>query len=241
MIGIGTIVNCATVIAGCVIGLFIKKGLSPRFEDIIMKALGLCVLFIGGAGVFCGMLTFENGTFGTKGTMLMIFSLVIGSIIGEALKIEDALERLGEGIKKRIRVGENNSRFVEGFVTYTLLICVGAMAIVGSLNDGILHDPSLLYTKAALDFVSGIIFASTLGIGTLFAVIPMAIYQGAITFAAGLIEPYMTDAMISDMGYIGSTLIFAIGINLAFGKKFKTGNMLPAILIPVIYNLIFVK
>ena len=241
MTGIGTIVNSVAVIIGCIIGLVIKKGFSPRFEDIIMKGVGLSVVFIGLSGALAGIMTFDNGKFGTTGTMLMIFSLVIGSIIGEALRIEDRLENLGEGIKKRVKVSGDNSRFVEGFVTYTLLICVGAMAIVGSLNDGLLNDPTMLYTKAALDFVSGIVFASTLGVGTLFAVIPMAIYQGLITFCADFIKPYLTDALISDMGYVGSILIFAIGINLAFGKKFKTGNMLPSILIPIIYNLIFVK
>ena len=241
MIGIGTIVNCIGVIVGCIIGIFIKKGLSQRFEDIIMKAVGLSTLFIGASGALTGLLSVSENGLATKGSMLMIFSLVIGSLIGEALKIEDRLESLGEGLKKLVRVKDNNSRFVEGFVTYTLVICVGAMAIVGSLNDGLLSDPSILYTKSALDFISGIVFASSLGIGTVFAAIPMGLYQGAITFAARFIEEYLTDAMIADMGYVGNILIFAIGVNLAFGKKFKTGNMLPAIIIPIIYNLIFVK
>ena len=242
MIGLGTIVNCIAVIIGCTVGLFIKKGLAPRFEDLIKKVLGLSTMYIGVSGTLVGLLTInENGKLETQGTMLMIFSLVIGAIVGEALGIEDRLDSLGEKLKKCVKVNDNNSKFVEGFVTNTLVICVGAMAIVGSLNDGISGDASTLYAKSILDCVIGVIFASTLGIGAIFAVIPMAIYQGGITLCARLIEPYLTDVMIADMSYIGSILIFCIGINLAFGKKFKTGNMLPAIIVPIVYNLLFVK
>lgn len=242
MIGLGTIVNCVAVIIGCTVGLFIKKGIAPRFEDIIKKVLGLSTMYIGVSGTLVGLLKInENGKLETQGTMLMIFSLVIGAIVGEALRIEDRLDSLGEKLKKCVKVNDNNSKFVEGFVTNTLVICVGAMAIVGSLNDGISGDASTLYAKSILDCVIGVIFASTLGIGAIFAVIPMAIYQGGITLCARLIEPYLTDAMIADMSYIGSILIFCIGINLAFGKKFKTGNMLPAIIVPIVYNLLFVK
>ncbi len=238
MAGLGTIVNCIAVIVGCTVGLLIKKGISKSFEDSIVKAQGLAVLFIGASGALCGLLKFENGAFSTKGTMLMIFSLVIGTLIGELLNIEDFLERVGDKIKKSVKSG-TNSRFVEGFVTNTLVICVGAMAIVGSLNDGLYNDPATLYVKAVLDGVIGIVFASTFGIGALFAVFPMAIYQGGITLCAHFIKPYLTDAMIGDMSYIGSILIFTIGVNLTFGKKFKSGNMLPAIIVPIVYNLIF--
>ncbi len=240
MIGLGTIVNCAAVAIGCLIGLVIKKGLSARFEDILMKALGLSTMFIGAAGTLGGIISVENGKFdmSLSSIMLMIISLVIGSVVGEAVRIEDRLDTLGEKIKKRVKGGENNSRFVEGFVTNTVLICVGAMAIVGSLNDGLTGDASTLYVKSTLDFVSAIVLTSTLGIGTIFAVLPMGIYQGAITVVARFIEPYLPEVLISDIDYIGSVLIFAIGINLAFGKKFKTGNMLPAILVPVVWRLL---
>ena len=238
MIGLGTIVNSIAVIVGCIVGLFIKKGISPRFEDIIMKALGTSVIFIGVSGALCGLLTFDNGKLSTKGTMLMIASLVIGSIIGEALRIEDRLNSIGEKLQKKVKVGDN-SHFVEAFVTYTLIICVGAMAIVGAINDGLLGDYSTLFAKSILDAITGMVFASTLGIGALFAVIPMAIYQGSITLFAGFVEPYLTDTLVSDMSYVGSILIFTVGINLAFKNKFKTGNMLPAILVPVVYNLLF--
>lgn len=243
MIGLGTIVNCVAVAIGCLIGFVIKKGLSERFEYILMKALGLSTMFIGAAGTLSGIISVEDGKFNMSlsSIMLMIISLVIGSVVGEALRIEDCLDSLGEKIKKRVKGGENNARFVEGFVTNTVLICVGAMAIVGSLNDGLRGDASTLYVKSTLDFVSGIVLTSTLGIGTIFAVLPMGIYQGAITVVARFIEPYLPDVLISDIDYIGSVLIFAIGINLAFGKKFKTGNMLPAILVPVVWRLLLQK
>ena len=240
MIGLGTIVNCVAVAVGCLIGVAIKKGLSARFEDILMKALGLSTMFIGAAGTLSGIITVDDGRFdmSLSSIMLMIISLVVGSAIGEAVRIEDRLDTLGEKIKKCVKVGDGNSRFVEGFVTNTVLICVGAMAIVGSLNDGLTGDASTLYVKSTLDFVSGIVLASTLGIGTLFAIVPMGIYQGAITVVARFIEQYLPEVLISDIDYIGSVLIFCIGINLAFGKKFKTGNMLPAIFIPVVWRLL---
>ncbi len=240
MIGLGTVVNSISVIVGSIIGLLIKKGLSARFEDILMKALGLSTIFIGVTGALSGLMSVKNSSLDTEveSTLLMIFSLSIGALIGELARIEERLDKMGESLKKKIKFGTADSRFVEGFVTNTLVICVGAMAIVGSLNDGLKSDASLLYTKSALDFVSAIVFSSALGIGALFAVIPMIIYQGGITLAARFVAPYLTDALVSDLGYIGSVLIFAIGINLAFGKKFKTGNMLPAILIPVVYHLV---
>jgi uncharacterized membrane protein YqgA involved in biofilm formation len=235
MTGIGTIVNVIAILIGGVIGLFIKKGLAPRFEEILMKALGLSTLFIGVSGALTGLLTIENGVLSTKGTMLMIFSLVIGSFIGELIRIEDRLEALGERLKKLVRGSEGS--FVEAFVTNTVVVCVGAMAIMGSIQDALLGDPSTLYAKSILDGVICIVFTSTLGVGAVFAIIPMGLYQGGITLLAKFIEPYLVGNMVPDMSYIGSVLIAAIGVNLAFGKKFKVGNMLPAILVPIVYNL----
>ncbi len=237
MIGLGTIVNVIAVLLGGFIGLFIKKGLSMRLQDMIMKVLGLSTMFIGASGALAGLLSVKDGVISTKGTMLMIFSLVIGSILGEIIRIEDRLETLGEKLKKSVKAGENG-HFVEAFVTNTLVICVGAMAIMGSLQDGLSGDPTTLFAKSILDGVIAIVFTSTLGVGAMFAVIPLAIYQGGITILSRFIEPYLVGNMVPDMSYIGSVLIFAIGINLAFGKKFKVGNMLPSILIPIIYNLI---
>lgn len=237
MIGLGTIVNIVAVLMGGFVGLFVKKGLSPRIQDILMKALGLSTMFIGVSGALAGLLSVNDGTISTKGTMLMIFSLVIGSLVGELIRIEDRLDTLGEKLKSRVKAGQNG-HFVEAFVTNTLVICVGAMAIMGSLQDGLAGDPTTLFAKSILDGVIAIVFTSTLGVGAMFAVIPLAIYQGGITLLARFIEPFLVGNMVPDMSYIGSILIFAIGINLAFGKKFKVGNMLPAVVVPIIYNLI---
>lgn len=234
----GTIANVFAVIIGGIIGLLLNDKLEKRFEDSLMQALGLCVIFIGAGGAFTGMVKIINSKLSTTGTMLMIISLLLGTLIGEIVRIEDRLEGLGERLKKLVKAN-SNKQFVEGFLSNTLVICIGAMAVVGSLNDGLLGDPSMLYAKAVLDAIITMVFAATLGIGTLFAALPLGIYQGAITVLSRFIAPYLTDALISDLSFIGSILIFGVGINLAFGKKFKVGNMLPAILVPFFYHLLF--
>ena len=234
----GTIANVFAVIIGGIIGLLLNDKLEKRFEESLMQALGLCVLFIGAGGAFSGMLKIMNSELSTSGTMLMIVSLLLGTFLGEIARIEDRLEGLGERLKKLVKANGNN-QFVEGFLSNTLVICVGAMAVVGSLNDGLLGDPSMLYAKSVLDAIVTMVFAATLGIGTLFAALPLGIYQGAITILSRFIAPFLNDALISDLSFIGSILIFGVGINLAFGKKFKVGNMLPSILIPVFYHLFF--
>lgn len=234
----GTIANVIAVIIGGVIGLLLNDKLEKRFEDSLMQALGLCVIFIGAGGALTGMIKIIDSSLTTSGTMLMIVSLLLGTFLGELARIEDRLEGLGERLKKLVNA-TNNNRFVEGFLSNTLVICVGAMAVVGSLNDGLLGDPSMLYAKAVLDAIVTMVFAATLGIGALFAALPLGIYQGAITILSRFIAPYLNDALISDLSFIGAILIFGVGVNLAFGKKLKVGNMLPAILIPVLYHLFF--
>lgn len=234
----GTIANVFAVIIGGIIGLLLNDKLQKRFEDSLMQALGLCVIFIGAGGALTGMVKVINSELSTTGTMLMIISLLLGTLIGEIVRIENRLEGLGERLKKLVKAN-SNKQFVEGFLSNTLVICIGAMAVVGSLNDGLLGDPSMLYAKAVLDAIITMVFAATLGIGTLFAALPLGIYQGAITVLSRFIAPYLNDALISDLSFIGSILIFGVGINLAFGKKFKVGNMLPAILVPVFYHLLF--
>jgi len=166
----------------------------------------------------------------------MIISLILGTFIGELLKIEDRLESVGEKLKKAVKA-KNSGNFVEGFVTTTLIFCVGAMAIVGSLEDGLTGDFSMLAAKSVLDGIMAIIVASTMGIGVLFSAIPVFIYQGAITLLAEFISPVLSDQLVLNLSYIGSALIFGIGVNQVFGKKIKTGNMLPALLIPIVYEL----
>ena len=238
MPGIGTIVNVAAVLLGSIIGLVSGRAIPEKIRDSLMKALGVAVMFIGIGCTLAEMLTIgEDGKLGTQGIMLMIISLVIGTILGELLRIEDRLESLGDKIKS-LKVFRNAGTFTEGFVTSTLLISVGAMAIVGSIRDGINLDPTMLYSKSILDFVSTMVFASTLGVGVVFSAFPMGIYQGLITLLACLLgEHFMSDAMVSDLSLVGSVLIFCIGINMFFGKKVKVGNMLPALLVPIVYGI----
>ena len=239
MPGIGTIVNVAAVIIGSLIGLITGRAIPEKLRDSLMKALGVAVMFIGIGSTLAEMLTIgEGGRLGTQGIVLMIFSLVIGTVLGEIIDIEEKLERLGDRIKK-LKLFRNAGTFTEGFVTSTLLISVGAMAIVGSIRDGISGDPTMLYSKSILDFVSTMVFASTLGVGVVFSAFPMGIYQGAITVLAALLgEHFMPDSMVSDLSLVGSVLIFCIGINMFFGKKVKVGNMLPALLVPIAYGVI---
>ena len=237
MIGLGTIVNVAAVVAAGFIGVLVKGGIKERFQTTIMGVLGISTMFIGASGTLQEMFTVENGSISTQGTMLLVMSLIIGAVIGELLNIEAWLEKVGEWLKEKVKA-KNDNRFVDAFVNSTLVICIGAMAIVGSLQDGLTGDHSTLFVTAALDFPIILIFASTLGIGAVFSALPLGLYQGAITLFAGLISPYLSDTLISNLTLVGSAMIFAIGVNLAFGKKFKVGNFLPGLLVPVIYEII---
>lgn len=238
MKGIGTIVNVLAVLAGGGIGLFLKGGMKQRYQDTMMQALGLATMFVGMVGALQGMLVIEDGFVGSQGTLLMVLSLTGGGIAGEFLNIEKRLEQFGEWLKRKVHA-EQNMRFVEAFVTTSLVICVGAMAVVGSLEDGLNGNPNTLIIKSALDFAIVIVFASTLGSGSLFSAIPIAIWEGGITAAAVFIAPFLSDVLITDLSAVGSVLIFGVGVNLLFQKGIKVGNLLPALAGPVIYHLFF--
>ncbi len=239
MVGLGTLANMAAIIVGAAVGLIIKEVLRQRFKDTIMNALGLAVLFIGISGSLQGLLVVTKDGIDTANIMLMIISLALGAFIGELIDIEAKLERIGEFIKVSLKVkGEKGQNFVEGFVSSSLLFCIGAMAIIGALKDGLTADASTLYAKAVIDGTVSIFIASTLGIGVFFSAIPLGIYQGLITLLAKYIEPYLNDRLILNISFIGSVLIFGIGINMIFGKKIKCGNILPAVLIPILYELV---
>ncbi len=240
MPGIGTIVNVAAVLIGASVGLLLKGGLKPRFEQTVMGAIGLCTFFIGISGAITEMISVaDDGSLSSSYVMLMILSLAIGSLIGEGLNIERGLERLGEWCRRKLRFkSDAGAHFVEGFVSSSLLFCVGAMAIVGSLEDGLSHDPTTLYAKSIMDGISSVIFAASLGIGVYFSCLPLLVYQGGITLLAGAIRPYLTDLVISQMSLVGSVLIFALGFNLMFNKKVKVANMLPAMFMPILFDLL---
>ena len=238
MIGLGTIANTIAVIIGGGIGLFLKKGIKKSLQDSLLQAMGIAVLFIGIGGTLSQMLVFKDGHLETTGTMLIIFSLLIGTLIGEIINIEAKLEKLGEFARKILHADEQ-SKFVDAFVTVTLVICIGAMAIIGALQDGLSGDYSLLLTKAILDGVICMVFASIMGAGVLLAALPLFIYQGLITLCASFISPYLTTAMINDICYIGNILITIIGINLTFNNiiHIRVGNMLLALIVPVVYHI----
>ncbi|MCM1134792.1 MAG: DUF554 domain-containing protein [Clostridium sp.] len=237
MIGLGTVINTAAVVLGGLIGLGLKNGIRQKFQDILMQACGVATIFIGASGTLSKMLVIQEGKLETAGTMLLIFSLVLGALAGEWLDIEKKMDSIGEKIKKAVKA-ENDNLFVEGFVNVSLIICVGAMAIVGAIQDGVSGDYSLLVTKAILDLIIVVVFAATYGIGVVFSAVPIFVYQGAITLAAAFMGSFVSGAVISDLSFIGSALIFCVGVNIAFGKKFRVGNMLPALIVPVVYHMI---
>ena len=188
MIGVGTIVNVTAIIAGAVAGSFARNGLPERFKNTVMQAVSLSVVMIGISGTLEGIFHVTgDGVVKSQNIMIMILSLVIGGLAGEALKIEQRLDRLGEWFQKKIAAGGGS--FAQGFVTATLVYCVGAMAIVGSLEDGLTENPGTLFAKSILDGVTAVIFSATLGIGVAFSALPVLIYQGSITLLAGLIKP----------------------------------------------------
>ena len=238
MKGLGTFINVLAVLAGGGIGLFLKGGMKRRYQDIMMQALGLATMFVGIVGALQGMLTVEGAGLGSRGTLLMVLSLSIGGVAGEFLNIELMLERFGEWLNKKVHA-EHNGRFVEGFGTTSLVICVGAMAVVGSLEDGLTGNPGTLIIKSALDFAIVIVFASTLGAGSLFSAIPIAVWEGTLTAAAVLVSPFLSAVLIADLSAVGSVLIFGVGVNLLFDKGIKVGNLLPALLGPVVFHMIF--
>jgi len=202
----GTIVNVIAVVAGSLVGLFFARFVTERIKLIIMQALGLSVMLIG-----------ISMALRTDNILIVTGSMVLGGILGEVLDIEGWLDRMGERLKKRVR--SKSGTFVTGFVTASLVYCVGAMAVVGSLEEGIRNDPSILYAKSLLDGFASIVFASALGVGVIFSIIPVFIYQGALTFLGMFLERFLTDAVIAELSATGGLLILGIGINLIFSDN----------------------
>lgn len=233
MVGLGTIINTAAILAGGVLGGLFGRFLSDSAQDTLTKVCGVSTLFIAITGALEEMLTVENGAVVSGGSMLVIICLAIGAVIGEILNIEGAFERFGEWLK--IRSGNAKDKgFVNAFVTASLTVCIGAMAIVGSIQDGIMGDYSILATKAILDLIIIMVMSCSLGKGAVFSAIPVAVFQGSITALAGLVRPLMTDAALGNLSLVGNVLIFCVGINLVWDKRVKVANLLPAIAVAVI-------
>lgn len=232
----GTLVNCAAVIAGGAIGLIFKKGIKETYTESINKSLGVAVTVIGLNGVITNMVSYEGGKLTSSGELLLVIFLVLGTLIGELMRLDDRFNSLSNKIDGKFRSGG----FASGFVNGTLLFCVGAMTIIGSINDGLLGDSSVLFVKSALDFTAAIIFGATLGFGVIFTCIPMLIYQGGITLLAGTLSNVLVGDVLTQVCTAGYAIIIAIGLNFLLTKKFKTLNMLPAMFLPVAYHYILV-
>lgn len=237
MSGLGTLVNVAAIIVGGFIGLLFKGGLKERFRNIMIEACGLAVIFIGAAGAFEMIFTVEDGRVKAGSTMLIVISLVIGGLIGELINIERGLDAVGDKLRRLVKADGDN-RFVDGFVTSSLVFCVGAMAICGPIDEALTGDSGTLFVKAILDGVMVIVFASVYGIGAIFSAFAVGIYQGLITVFGVFIADFMNDALILNLSGIGSVLIFAVGLNLIRPRTVKVGNLLPALIIPIIYELL---
>ena len=233
MYGMGTIINTAAIVAGGAGGALFGRFLKESVQDTLTKCCGVSTLFIAITGALERMLTVENGSIVSHGAMLIIGCLTIGAVIGELLNLEGAFERFGERLKQKTG-NAKDKRFVDAFVTASLTVCIGAMAIVGSIEDGITGDYSILATKAVLDFIIIMVMSCSMGRGAVFSAIPVAILQGSITALAGLLRPVMTAAALANLSMVGNVLIFCVGVNLVWGKKVRVANLLPAIVIAVI-------
>ena len=216
MPGLGTIINTAAIVAGGLLGLLFKNLLTKSMEDTLLKASSVCVLFIGIGGAMSQMLKITDGALITSGSMMLIICFVLGGLVGELLNIEGAFERFGAWLRKKTH-NESDSGFLSGFIHASLTVCIGAMAIVGSIQDGLLGDASLLCAKAALD----------------------AVIQGGVTLLSRVIAPVMTDAAIASLSFTGSVMIFCVGVNLIWGKTIKVANLLPTLVFAVVYTFLF--
>lgn len=222
MIGLGTLINCGGIIVGGVLGFLFGKKMPERVRDGLNMACGITVLFIGIAGALEHMLAAER-------SMFVVICIALGALVGELINIERLFERFGEWLKKKTGNAKDKD-FVNAFVTASLTVCIGAMAIVGAIEDGLKGDFSILATKSVLDLIIIIVMTCSMGKGCVFSAIPVFVFEGLITLLARLIAPVVTEAAQNNISLIGSILIFCVGVNLVWGKKVRVANMLPAII-----------
>ena len=234
MIGLGTIINVVAIIAGGVVGMTIGKLVTEKIQDALIICCGVSTLFIAISGALKNMFVIDNGSISTQGEMMMIITLCLGTLIGEICDFTGKLERFGEWLK--IKTGNaKDAAFVNAFVTASLTVCIGAMAIVGSIQDGIMLDHSTLIAKSILDFIIIIAMAAAMGKGAAFSAIPVGILQGGVTLLSRVISPVMTEKALSNISLTGSVIIFCVGVNLVFDRKIRVANMLPTLVLAVIW------
>jgi hypothetical protein len=225
---LGTWVNVMAIIAGSGMGLLLKKGLPENIKTIIMDAIGLGVLLVG-----LKMALLVNNI------VVIILSLAVGAIIGECINIELYLNKAGNALERKMKkIGNGNNSLAKGFVAATLLYCVGAMAVTGAIQSGLTGDHSILFAKSVLDGITAVVLTTTMGLGVIFSGISVLIYQGSITLLSGIVQKFITEIMINEMTAVGGLLIFAIGLNILEIKKIRVGNLLPALIIVIIFTLI---
>ena len=219
---IAQVVNALAIAVGALVGNQLRGGISERFRSILMQAMALAVMLIG-----------MTGAVKTTDALIVVVSLAVGALVGEGINIEKRLEQVGDSLKSHMK-GAGTS-FTQGFVSASLIFCVGAMAIVGSLDAGLRGEYSTILTKSLIDGITAAMLASTLGIGVIFSAVAVFVYQGAITLLAGLLQPLLTETIITEMSAVGGLLIFAIGLNMQGITKIRVGNLLPAIFVPLAY------
>ena len=234
MFGLGTIINMTAILVGGLIGRLVGKAIPKRVQDMLYMVCGIATLFIGIGGCLEHMLVLDDGSIITQGTMMMLMSLTIGALLGEWIDLESKLERFGGWLKDKTG-NSGDAAFIDAFVTASLTVCIGAMAIVGAIEDGMEGDISVLTAKSVLDFVIVCVMAASMGKGCIFSLIPVGILQGSVTALSVLLKPIMTEAALSNLSYVGSVLIFCVGVNLVWGKKVKVANLLPAVVVAVIW------
>ncbi|QGG61874.1 DUF554 family protein [Loigolactobacillus bifermentans] len=233
-VGIGTVVNTGAIVIGGLLGYLFQRLLSEKLQQTLMQAIGVAVLFIGISGTLSRMLVIQHDQISTQGIMMATVSLAIGAILGELIDIEAKFDRLGRWLRQRVGQG-NDSKFIDGFVSASLTTCVGAMVIIGPLQDALAHDPTMLFTKALLDAVIVAIYTAAFGLGATFCALPVFVVEIAVTFLAVLINEFLTTPMTNGISLVGSMMIFCIGVNLLFPKKIRVANLLPAIVVVVLY------
>ena len=235
MIGLGTIINVGAIVIGGLFGLFLGRGVKVRYQDILLISVGISIMMLGIGGTMEEMLSVQDGNIVSGGSMMMIITMAVGALIGEWMDIEGKMEKFGIWLKKKTG-SSGDSAFVDAFVTCSLTVCIGAMAIVGSIKDGIYGDYTILAAKAILDLIIVFVMTVSMGKGCVFSAIPVGVFQGVITLLARLIQPLMTEAALSNLSLVGSIMIFCVGLNLVFGKKVKVANFLPAIVLAVAWS-----
>ena len=237
MIGTGTLINVAAIVVGGAIGLLGGKWLNDRTQETLIRGMGVCVLMVAIAGVLEEMLVVQNGVISTQGTLMLVISVAVGGLLGELLDLDGRLEGFGRWLREKSGNGKD-ARFLDGFITATMTVSIGAMAIVGAVQDGIYGDYTVLAAKSLMDFVIILVMASSMGKGCIFSSIPVGIFQGSVTLLARLVEPLLTVAALDNLSLVGSVLIFCVGVNLIWKNTIRVANLLPALIVAIAYALL---